>query len=254
MMLMYGSTMFLLNLVDQFRPDPRLWTGAYSLPDRRVMMGGMATSGLITKWFREELAGEERRKEIESATSAYQHLGQQAAAISPGSNGLVCLPYFAGERTPIFDPDARGIFAGLTLRHTRGHLYRSVLEGVGYAVRHHLEIMKELDSAPDRIIAVGGGTQSDVWLQIVSDITGVTQLVPRKTIGASYGDAFLAGLAAGIVPSTDALRNGWTCIERTVAPDLTRTAVYDEYYDIYRALYEHTKEQAHALSRLGRSG
>jgi xylulokinase len=254
MMLMYGSTMFLLNLVGQFRPDRRLWTGAYSLPGRRVMTGGMATSGLITKWFRDELAAGERWNEIKTSMSAYQQLGEQAATIGPGSDGLVCLPYFAGERTPIFDPDARGIFAGLTLRHTRGHLYRSVLEGVGYAVRHHLEIMRELKCMPDRIIAVGGGTQSDLWLQIVSDIAGVTQLIPQKTIGASYGDAFLAGLAAGIIPSTDALADGWVRIARAVEPDLARSAVYDEYYGIYRALYENTKDQAHALSRLGRNG
>jgi xylulokinase len=106
---------------------------------------------------------------------------------------------------------------------------------------------------PDRITAVGGGTQSDLWLQIVSDVAEVTQLIPQKTIGASYGDAFLAGLAAGIIPSTDPLADGWVRIARTVEPDLARSAVYDEYYGIYRALYENTKDQAHALSRLGRN-
>lgn len=254
MMLMYGSTMFLLNLVDELKPDRRLWTGAYSLPARRIMTGGMATSGLITKWFREELAGDERRRELETGTSAYQLLCDQADGVSAGSNGLICLPYFAGERTPLHDPDARGMFAGLTLLHTRGHLYRAVLEGVGYAVRHHLEIMRELGAEPRRVITVGGGAQSDLWLQTVSDIAGISQLVPERTIGASYGDAFLAGLASGIIGSVDALGGGWSRIAGTVEPRPALSATYDKYYAVYRALYENTKEQAHALSALSQDG
>ncbi len=252
MMLMYGSTTFLLNLVDGYCPDPRLWTAAYSLPNRRAIMGGTATSGLITKWFRDEIAAGEREMATQTSSNAYKLLGDLAASIPPGSDGLICLPYFAGERTPIFDPDARGMFAGLTLAHTRGHLFRAVLEGVGYAVRDHLEIMRELDSFPSRIVAVGGGAQSDVWLQIVSDIAGISQLVPQRTIGASYGDAFLAGLALGIVPSTDSLTEGWIQMNRTIEPNSARTALYDEYFQIYRELYENTTDQMHALARLGR--
>jgi xylulokinase len=250
MMLMYGSTFYLLNLVNGYRPDRRLWTGAYALPHRRMMSGGMATSGLIAKWFSDELA----RQPDESRAEGYRRLGEEAAGIPAGSGGLICLPYFAGERTPIFDPDARGMFVGLTLRHTRGHLYRSILEGVAFGVRHHVEIMRELDSAPRRIVAVGGGTQSDMWLQIVSDITGIAQEVPERTIGASYGDAFMAGLASGIIPSEDVLPNSWARIQRTIEPNPDVKPIFDQYYSIYRELYEFTKEQAHALSRLGRAG
>jgi len=249
MMLMYGSTMFLLNLVKQHRPDRRLWTAAYSLPNRRAMTGGMATSGLITKWFREELCGEERRIERETGESAYSQLCDQAASVAAGSDGLVCLPYFAGERTPLHDPLARGMFAGLTLRHTRGHLYRSVLEGIGYGVRHHLEIMRELDAVPDRIVAVGGGTQNDLWMQIVSDITGVSQQLPEHTIGAAYGDAFLAGLATGLIDSVDVLHDRWVRIRRTIEPNHTSSATYDTAYEVYRNLYAHTRDDLHRLDR-----
>lgn len=254
MMLMYGSTMFLLNLVDQPRPDHRLWTGAYSLPDRHVMTGGMATSGLVTRWFRDELAGDERHAEKESGVPAYVALFDGAAEIRPGSDGLVSLPYFSGERTPLHDPDARGMVAGLTLKHTRHHLFRSILEGTGYAARHHLEIMRELGAMPRRIVAVGGGAQSTLWMQIVSDVCGITQLVPERTIGASYGDAFLAGLGAGLIPSVDVVNESWTRIARTIEPCPERTAIYDDYYTIYRELYEQSKEQVHALARLGRAG
>jgi xylulokinase len=251
MMLMYGSTFFLLNLVDAPRTDPRLWPAAYSLPDRRAIMGGMATSGLITKWFRDVIAGDERRVEDETGISVYQQLCDQAEAVPAGSEGVICLPYFAGERTPLHDPNARGMFAGLSLLHTRGHLYRAVLEGVGYGVRHHLEIMHELDAAPLRIVAVGGGTQSDLWAQIVSDIAGITQLIPARKIGASYGDAMLAGLAVGVIDSVEELADGWTRIARTVEPNPANAAVYDEGYGIYRDLYENTKGQLHALARMG---
>jgi xylulokinase len=250
MMLMYGSTFFLLNLVDHYRPDKRLWTGAYALPDRRVMTGGMSTSGLIVKWFRDELIGQPGQSRAEG----YRALGDEAAGISAGSEGLICLPYFAGERTPIFDPDARGVFAGLTLRHTRGHLYRAVLEGVAYGVRHHVEIMRDLDSMPGRIVAVGGGTQSDMWLQIVSDVTGRPQQVPARTIGASYGDAFMAGLGSGIIPTEDALSTHWARIDRTIEPNPAVKPIYDEYYGIYREFYERTQDLAHSLSRLGGAG
>jgi xylulokinase len=126
-----------------------------------------------------------------------------------------------------------------------------VLEGVGYGVRHHLEIMRELDAAPLRIVAVGGGTQSDLWAQIVSDIAGITQLIPARTIGASYGDAMLAGLAVGVIDSVEELADGWTRIARTVEPNPANAAVYDEGYGIYRDLYENTKGQLHALARMG---
>ena len=107
---------------------------------------------------------------------------------------------------------------------------------------------------PRRIVAVGGGSQSDLWLQIVSDVTGTPQQVPERTIGASYGDAFMAGLASGIVPSEDTLSTRWARIERIIEPNLGVRPIYDQYYGIYRELYEQTKDQVHALSRLGGAG
>src|SRR5690606_3433557 len=117
--------------------------------------------------------------------------------VPPGADGLLMLPYFSGERTPINDPGARGVIAGLTLRHGRGHMFRAALEGVAYGVRDNLQDLTNAGGAPKRVIAVGGGTRGDTWVQIVSDVADVIQLVPETTIGASFGDAFLAGVAAG---------------------------------------------------------
>ena len=102
------------------------------------------------------------------------------------------LPYFAGERTPIMDPDARGVIAGLTLSHTRGDLYRAALEATGFGVRHNIEAIEAAGGDIRRIVAVGGGTQGGLWTQIVSDITGREQEIRAQSIGASYGAAFLA--------------------------------------------------------------
>lgn len=154
----------------------------------------------------------------------------------PGAEGLVCLPYFAGERTPLNDPDARGVFAGLTLSHSRAHLYRAVPEGTAYGVRHNLEAMGEMGAVPRRLVAVGGGAKGRLWLQTVTDVTGVPQVVPERTIGAAYGDAFLAGLATGIIPDLAALGRDWVRTATTLTPEPTAHAAYGAYYRVYRDL------------------
>ncbi len=109
------------------------------------------------------------------------------------------LPYFAGERTPIADPDARGVIAGLTIEHTRGDLDRAALEATALGVRHNVEAIRAAGGSIERVVAVGGGTQGDLWLHVVSDVTGLTQEVRSVTIGASYGAAFLAARAVASV-------------------------------------------------------
>src|SRR5262249_49270666 len=148
---------------------------------------------------------------------------------------------------------ARGVFAGLTLSHTRGHLYRAVLEGTAFGVRHNLEAMRGMGAAPGRLVAVGGGAKNPVWLQIVSDATGLAQDVPERTIGASYGAAFLAGLATGVVPDRTALHESWVKIATRLQPERARHAAYEPYYGVYRRLYENAKQELHELARLGQA-
>jgi xylulokinase len=251
MMVMYGTTMFFILVADAPAPDPHMWATAFLFEGSYDVAGGMATSGALTRWFRDHLGQDLVRDERAGGANAYAALADEAAAISPGADGLICLPYFSGERTPINDPDARGIFAGLTLSHTRGHLYRAVLEGTGFGVRHNLETIAGMGAAPRRLVAVGGGAQNPLWMQIVSDITGVPQDLPAQTVGASYGDAFLAGLARGIVPSIDALDRDWVRIAQAIEPREEVRGIYDQLYPIYRSLYGHTIVEQHALSRLG---
>lgn len=254
LMLMYGSTCFFILATDGPRPHPLVWATGYLTPGSYSIGAGMATSGLLTKWFRDEFAAEERQGEAAGGPNAYAALADLAAGIRPGSDGLVALPYFSGERTPINDPDARGVIAGLTLQHSRGHLYRALLEGIAYGARHNLESFADIGAAVNRIVAVGGGVNNALWPQIVSDVTGRSQIIPDVKIGAAYGDAFLAGIASGVVPSLDLLREGWVRSAGTIVPDPDRTATYAEYYAVYRALYPAARDSLHRLAELGRRG
>ena len=177
-----------------------------------------------------------------------------ASAVPAGSDGLLCLPYFAGERTPIHDPEARGVFAGLTLRHTRAHLFRAVLEGVAFGARHNLDVMRAMQAPPKRLVAVGGGTKNALWLQLVSDITGVPQEIPERPIGAALGDAFLAGLGSGIIPDLPALDRNWVRIVDRIEPDPdpANAERYDALYRLYLDLYQGTKDTVHQLGHIAR--
>ena len=126
-----------------------------------------------------------------------------------------------------------------------------MLEGTAYGVRHNLEAMRDLGAEVRRVVAVGGGTRSRLWVQIVSDVTGVAQEIPAQTIGAAYGDAFLAGWAAGLVPALAAL-DAWVRPGEVIRPEPDAVARYAPYYRVYRELYEVTKAQCHALAALGR--
>ncbi len=254
MMVMYGTTMFFILVTDRPMPDSRMWATGYCLPGLYDVAGGMATSGALTRWFRDNFAAAEVADEARGGPNVYAQLAAAAAAVPAGAEGLVCLPYFAGERTPINDPDARGVFAGLTLSHTRAHLYRAMLEGTAYGVRHNLEVMREMGAVARRLVAVGGGAQNRLWLQIVSDVVGMAQAVPERTIGAAYGDAFLAGLATGLVSGREVLNRDWVRVADTLEPRPEEARRYDGYYEVYRHLYEHVKDDLHALARLGNRG
>jgi xylulokinase len=229
LMLQYGSTMYLILVTDTPSADARFWSASFALEGTTAVEAGMATSGLLTEWFRTVLG--------ENAPS-FDQLTAEAARTEPGSDGLVILPYFSGERTPIHDPDARGVIFGLRLGHERGHIYRALLEATAFGARHILEVLGACGQAPRRVVAVGGGASSSVWPQIVSDVTGLEQQLPAITIGASYGDAWVAGVATGLVdPTVD-----WTRMSGTTRP----TGVdYEGPYEIYRALYPATRELMH---------
>ena len=250
MMAMFGTTLFLIQATAGYRAHRDLWASVGARPDEAILAAGMSTAGALLTWFRDELAHEERENAAGSGQNAFALLSRRAAQIPPGSDGLITLPYFSGERTPINDLNARGVFFGLQLSHSRAHLYRSCLESIGYGLRHNIEAMGEIGRLPRRLVAIGGGAQDSLLLQICSDITGMPLDVPRCTIGAAYGDAYLAGMAAGIFHDWDVLRESWATMERRVIPNNETKAIYDMGYAIYRELYRDTKARMASLAQM----
>jgi len=232
LMLMYGTTMFLIATADQPRGSEVMWGTIGAFPDRYNLAGGMASSGAITAWVR-ELTGD----------ADFGTLLTEAEDSGLGAHGLLLLPYFDGERTPISDPKARGLVVGLTLRHTRGDIYRAALEATAFGVRHNIEALLAEGVQVQRVVAVGGGVQHPLWPQVVTDVTGVEQVIPTITVGASYGMAFLAASAI-----TDIEIDSWNPPSRTTSPDPERKRRYDDLYQLYRQLYPATADVMHALA------
>jgi xylulokinase len=253
MMLMYGSsTFFILRTAAPSTPRG-FWASPFLERGSFVVAGGTSTAGSLTRWFRDQFAPEERAAERSGGPDAYASLSRLLDQSPPGARGLVMLPYFSGERTPLNDPAARGMMLGLTLGHTRADVYRAVLESVGYSIRHNLEALRSEGCSVSRILAVGGGTRNPAWIQIVSSIAGVPQVVPSRQAGAAYGDAFLAGVGAGMFTGA-ADSAGWVRHGATVNPEPGKQAVYDAGYRLYRELYEANRGAMHrsaALARLG---
>ena len=238
MMIMYGSTIFIILITAERARDPRLWYAPWLFPGQHASMSGLATSGTLTHWFRDQFARE-------LGDDAFAQLAAEAEASPPGAKGLVALPYFSGERTPIHDPQAKGVIFGLNLTHTRGDVYRALLEGIAAGTGHIIDTYLEAGQDPRAILAVGGGTRNRVWAQATSDISGRTQIVRSRTTGASYGDAFLAALAVGDV-KREAIRD-WNPVASEFTPDPANAETYRRQYEIFHNLYTDTKDLMHAL-------
>jgi xylulokinase len=239
MMLMYGSTIFIIMVTGTRIRDPRLWYAPWLFPGQHACMSGLATSGTLTHWFRDTMA---RDLDPQSAMSM---LVGEAEMSPPGAKGLVLLPYFSGERTPIHDPNAKGVLFGLDLTHTRGDIFRALLEGIAYATNHVIETYLEAGQDPRAIFAVGGGTKNRVWAQATSDVSGRTQVVRSKTVGASYGDAFLAALAVGDAKPADI--RAWNPLQSEIIADPANSEVYRRQYAVFRDIYQRTRDQMRRL-------
>lgn len=246
---MYGTTGVIYTMLEEERTTPELWAFPHCVEGRYGLAGGMATSGAIVNWFRDEF-GDALDDRDAVGKARYSRLNERASKIPPGSEGLVVLPYFSGERTPINDESARGTITGLTLSHTKFHIYRAVLEGIGYGFRHHVSAMDDAGLSIERVKAIGGGAQSDLWRQIVSDITGVVQEYVSNPVGSPLGGAYLAGMGVGVFDDLEQLTE-LTEVETETHPDDSVSDIYDEYYAVYRDLYPQIRDSMHRLAKLG---
>ncbi len=238
----YGTTGVLLICTDELKPHANLMNAVNAIPGKYILVGAaMATSGAILRWFRDEFAPLEKAAELQGGISAYEALDSLASGVPAGSEGVIILPYFAGERTPLFDPLARGVIFGLLLNHTRAHIYRAALEAVAYGLNHHIEILREVEAAPSKIFAVDGGARSRLWRQIVSDVTDIPQHYIAEVPGAPFGGAYLAGYGTGIFNDFEALR-AWRKVEEITEPRSETHKDYMKFYSIYRKMYSHLKD------------
>jgi xylulokinase len=248
MLLMFGSSIFFILMTTQLIPTQRFWGSNYLEEGAFAFTGGMSTAGSLTTWFRDQFARREVELESQGGENAYAVLAEEAARSPIGAQGLVALPYFEGERTPLHDPEAKGVWFGLGLKHTRGDLYRSLLEGVAFGIRHNLEAMAEEGVQPRRILAAGGGISNRLWMQIVADACNVELILPERQNGASYGDAFLAAAGCGLFSGLNEIER-WVKPREVVRPDPANHARYAEYYAIFRELYVRTQS---LMGRVGR--
>lgn len=215
------------------------------------VFGGAATAGAAVAWFREQFCQAEVIAGREQNQDPHIILEEAAAQLPPGSEGLVFLPYLMGERSPVWDAQASGAFLGLNLFHTRTHLYRAVLEGVTLALRHNMEAgAKAVTILDRRLIVVGGAAKSDLWMQIVADVTGFPVWTIREDVEAALGAARLAALGVGLIRPDDS--NRWITLVERALPNLSRKQRYDELFAVYVDAYPALRSSMHTLARLRR--
>ncbi|AEB06826.1 Carbohydrate kinase, FGGY [Coriobacterium glomerans PW2] len=247
LMVQLGSTCYIICVTDHLINDSRLWPGSFIIPDQFAVCAGTNTAGSLTGWLGDELYRDAVASERTGGPNVFEAMASEAKRIPPGSEGLICLPYFAGERTPINDPDARGVFFGLTLRHTRAHMVRAALEGIAFSIAAHISILEHDHGLRiNRIVAAGGGTKNPVWLQAISDACCKEVSTASVSIGASYGDALMAALADGACSSWNdlAARVGKGM---TFEPDRAASALFTERKDLFDNLYRRNSDLMHAL-------
>jgi xylulokinase len=239
----FGGAGDILYCTDRSEPDPHFFFDFHDVPGLMLINGCMAASGSVVKWFSRELAG---------GTPPAQ-LDTEAAKVPAGSGGIVALPYFLGEKTPIFDPLARGTFCGLMLHHSRAHLYRSLLEAVCYGFTHHLDLLRTSGRPIHRVRATDGGSRSALWMQIAADITGWPIEVAGGENASALGAAFVAGIGAGVFERWSDISR-FVDVSATHLPREREVAIYREGYTVYRELYGRLKPLLHRLAELEKHG
>ena len=218
--------------IDQYAADPRLILGFHVVPGQWLLQGGTTGGGGALKWLRETVCPELSFAEM-------SELAEQAPA---GSGGVTFLPYMAGERSPIWNPKACGVFFGLNFGVTRGQMIRACMEGVAYALRHNLETAEAAGAKAGILRAMGGSANSRIWTQIKADVTGCGIEVPASDTATTLGAAILAGVGTGVYQSFEEAAVRTVSVKKTYTPNTELKAVYDSGYETYRKLYPALEE------------
>jgi xylulokinase len=233
--------------------DERLILSRHVVPGSWLLQGGTVAGSASLAWLARIAGAAEQQAAGTSGRGLYEEVSALAATAPPGSGGLVFLPYLSGERSPLWDADARGAFVGLHLGTDRAHLYRAVMEGVAMALRHNLEVAGAAGAHVAELMAIGGATRSPVWMQIKADVTGVPLVVSANPDATPLGAAMLAAIGTGGA-SVEDLAATWVQRAAGYQPDPANRARYDELYAVYAGLYPALAPSMHALAGIGRTG
>ncbi len=223
--------------VDTSGPVPRVHTFNHAVPNAWYLMGVTQGAGLSLRWVRDNIGLPERALERWTGLDAYEILAREAESVSPGSDGLIFLPYLQGERTPHLDAYARGGWIGLTASHDRRHLIRSVLEGVAFSLKDCLAIIREQGLRIDQMRATGGGAKSPLWRQIIADVLGTELVLTNASEGPAFGAALLAGVASGVYSSVQEACAQTVHVTQRTVPNAETASSYAQAYETYQALY-----------------
>jgi len=247
-----GTSGVIFAYMDKPAVDPKLRTHTFchAVPDKWHVMGVMLSAGGSLRWYRDAFAAEEKALAAQRGVDPYEIITEEAAKVPPGSEGLVFLPYLTGERTPYPDPNARGAFVGLHLRHTKPHIARAVMEGVSYGLMDSLEILRALGLPINQVRASGGGARSPLWRQIQADVFGCELVTINVDEGPAFGVALLAGVGAGLYPSVQEACKATIKVVSSTAPNAKTSKIYAELYQVYRSLYPALKPEFDKLAKI----
>ncbi len=220
------------KLILSFHVVPKLW----------LLQGGTVGGGGAIKWFKQELGAFEELEAKVKGSNPFKVMDEEAENIPVGSDGLIFLPYMAGERSPLWDKNAKGVFFGLGYKKTRAHMIRAVMEGCAFALQHNMKTAEDIGIGTDELVAMGGAANSRLWTQIKADITGKTIKVPTSDTATTLGAAILAGVGTGLYKSFEQAVEDTIVITRTHQPDMQAHARYKNNYEIFIELYEKLKD------------
>ena len=227
--------------IDEYKADPRLIMGYHVIPNHWLLQGGSVGGGGVMRWLEKEFGAYERLEGKRLHKSSLELFNEIAMKIPPGSDGLVFLPYMAGERSPIWDPYSKGVYFGLDYNKTKGHFIRSAMEGAAFSLKHNIEVAKEVGAEVKVLRAMGGAANSLLWTQIKSDVTGLPIIVPSSDTATTLGAAILAGVGVGLYESFEEAI-GLTVVEkRQHEPDVENEGGYAKNYQTYLELYQNLK-------------
>lgn len=236
--------------VDKPVGDKALILSNHVVPDLWLLQGGTIAGGASLEWIASQIGDMEEHIEKETSISKFKQIDDMAQKVNAGCDGMIFLPYLQGERSPIWDIHAKGMFFGLSFSKTKSHFYRSVLEGVAFALKHNLDVAKKTGADVKELYSMGGAANSKLWTQIKADVTGKPIVITDTDTATTQGAAILAGVGIGLYKTFDEAVKKVTHVKRTHTPNMD---IYDKYmktYEIYLELYENLKDTMKKASNL----